>query len=214
MRITKLGHCCLLVETKEVRLLTDPGLFTAAACAELSTIDIIVITHEHGDHLHVSSVVDLVARCPDVVVVCNHSVGRLLDEAGVTHQVLEGTADMTVSGIALRAWDGPHAEIYQEVGQVPTTGYLIDDALFLPGDSWSVPEYDVDTLALPVAGPWCRIKDAIDFALAVQPQTVFPVHDGLLNETGQAITYPHPERELNAAGMRFVSLTAGESFAC
>lgn len=214
MRVTKLGHCCLLIETKEVRILTDPGLFTVEACADLPAIDIIVITHEHGDHLHVQSVTDLVAKYPETVVVCNQSVSDLLAEARVSCQVVEGTAEAVVAGVALRAWDGPHAEIYQEVGQVPTTGYLIDDALFLPGDSWSVPEYDVDTLALPVAGPWCRIKDAIDFALAVQPQTVFPVHDGLLNETGQAITYPHPERELNAAGMRFVSLTAGESFTC
>jgi len=28
MKITKLGHCCLLIETKGKRVLTDPGSYT------------------------------------------------------------------------------------------------------------------------------------------------------------------------------------------
>lgn len=214
MQVTKLGHCCLLVETETARVLTDPGLFTVDAYDDLPPIDVILVTHEHGDHLHVPSVVALVAQYPEVVVVCNHSVGQLLAEAGVSYAVLEGTDAATHGGVHLRAWDGPHAEIYQAIGQVPTTGYLIAETLFLPGDSWSVPDYSITALALPVAGPWCCVKDAIAFAFAVQPQTVFPVHDGLLHDTGRAITYKHPENELSAAGMRFVSLAVGESMTC
>jgi len=204
----------LLIETKGKRILTDPGAFTTEAYATLSPLDVIVITHEHGDHLHVPSVAALVEQSPEVVVVCNYSVGQLLQEAGVAHQVVEGTAKAECAGVSLRAWDGPHAEIYQAVGQVPATSYLIDETLFLPADSWSVPEYVVEVLALPVAGPWCRIADAIDFALAVKPKTVFPVHDGVLSEVGQQVTYPHPKRELSNAGMQFVALKAGESLMC
>lgn len=214
MKVTKLEHCCLLIETEAKTVLTDPGVFVAEKLTDLPALDLLLITHEHADHLHVPAVAALTAQFPELVVVCNQAVGKLLAEAGVSYQVLEGQAIDTFAGVSLRAWDGVHEEIYQAVGQVQATGYLIDETIFLPGDSWAVPDFAVPTLALPVAGPWCRIADAITFALAVKPQTVFPVHDGLLNEMGQKITYQHPDRELTAAGMRFVSLSAGESFTC
>lgn len=214
MKITKLEHCCLLLETNGKTILTDPGVFVADQLSELPSLDLLLITHEHADHLHVPAVAALRDQHPELLVVCNQAVGKLLDDADIPYTVLEGRQQATHAGVTLRAWDGPHAEIYQAVGQVQATGYLIDETVFLPGDSWSVPDYTVPTLALPVAGPWCRIADAITFALAVQPQTVFPVHDGLLNETGQTITYQHPKRELSAAGIHFVALADGESFTC
>ncbi len=30
MKIKKIGHCCLIIETKGVRIMTDPGTFTTA----------------------------------------------------------------------------------------------------------------------------------------------------------------------------------------
>ena len=35
-------------------------------------------------------------------------------------------------------------------------------------------------LALPVAGPWMKIADAIDFAKAIKARTAFGVHDGMV----------------------------------
>jgi L-ascorbate metabolism protein UlaG (beta-lactamase superfamily) len=49
MRITHLGHACLLVETGDVRVLIDPGSFSHGF-EELTELDAVLITHAHGDH--------------------------------------------------------------------------------------------------------------------------------------------------------------------
>jgi L-ascorbate metabolism protein UlaG (beta-lactamase superfamily) len=52
MKITKYGHCCLLIEERGIRILTDPGAFTANIHSSLTGIDVILYTHEHADHYH------------------------------------------------------------------------------------------------------------------------------------------------------------------
>ncbi|MEK7095457.1 MAG: MBL fold metallo-hydrolase, partial [Patescibacteria group bacterium] len=54
MKITKLGHCCLVIEINGTRFLTDPGAYTTAQ-NEAKNIDYVVISHEHTDHLHIDS---------------------------------------------------------------------------------------------------------------------------------------------------------------
>src|SRR4051812_27786091 len=54
MKIKKLGHCCLVIETKGIRIMTDPGNYSTLQADE-KNIDIILITHEHTDHLHIES---------------------------------------------------------------------------------------------------------------------------------------------------------------
>jgi L-ascorbate metabolism protein UlaG (beta-lactamase superfamily) len=187
MNITKLGHCCLLIETKGVRIVTDPGSFTDAQ-NQLERIDAIVITHEHGDHFHVASVQAMLARNPNALVISNTAVVHLLANVGIAHTVVEGAngegagARTTVKGVSIVAYDAKHEEIFEMVGQVQNTGYLIDGALFYPGDAFHQPGVPVDILALPVAGPWCRLPSAIRYALAVKPRVVIPVHDGMIKD--------------------------------
>lgn len=210
MNITKFGQCCLLIEVKGKRILTDPGRFTADQNT-LTNIDILLITHEHADHLHTDSVQTIVANNPEVKIFTNVSVGKILSELHITHEVLEGKAETVVDEINLQAFDGQHAEIFEEYGQVQNTGYFIADTLFYPGDAYTEPDKTVALLALPVAGPWCKSADAIAYALRVKPQSAFPVHDWLLNEDGIALTYGLFETQLNAHGVDFVRLHIGET---
>lgn len=178
MIITKIGHCCLLIETKGRRILTDPGVFTAEEHV-LNDIDIIVITHEHGDHVHVESLQLLLAQNPHVQVVTNSSVGELLNAAGVTYQVVEGKDMAEFFGITLEACDAAHAEIFEDYNLVQNTGYFIDERLFYPGDAYAELNKPIDILALPAGGPWCRTTDTLHYALKVKPKEVFPVHDAI-----------------------------------
>ena len=50
MQITHLGHACLLVESADVRVLIDPGSFTGDF-TQLRDLHVIVVTHQHRDHL-------------------------------------------------------------------------------------------------------------------------------------------------------------------
>ncbi|MDB5238603.1 MAG: putative Zn-dependent hydrolase [Candidatus Kaiserbacteria bacterium] len=183
MKITKLGHCCLLIEDGGKTILTDPGNYSDTQNT-IKGIDIVVITHEHGDHLHVDSLKAVLGNNLDATVVCNSAVGRILDKEGIKYQVIEGIGTAVVKDVAIEACDGRHEEIFEEIGQVQNTGYMLMDRLYYPGDSFTAPQKQIEILALPVGGPWCKLPDALHFMLRVMPKKVFPVHDGMLKSAG------------------------------
>lgn len=193
----------MLLEIKDKKILVDPGRFSEQQ-NELADIDIILITHEHADHCHSESVTRIVENNPDAIIVTNTSVAALLAKLEIEAYVLEGRDTANVADIFLEAFDGPHVEIFEDFGLVKNTGYFVDETFFFPGDAYTVPNKPVKILALPVAGPWCKMPEAIRYALAVKPNVAFPVHDATLNETGRSVTYPHFERELKKVGSEFV----------
>jgi L-ascorbate metabolism protein UlaG (beta-lactamase superfamily) len=208
MKITKLGHCCLVVEPKEgVRIMTDPGDFTKGAEKE-SNISAVLITHEHGDHLHVESLKKVLANNPRALVITNTSVGKILDEAGISHQIVEKGAGAQISGVQICSFGDLHAEIYEDLSRVQNTGYMID-ALCYPGDAFESPGHPVDILALPVAGPWMRMKDALEYAKALRPRTSFPVHDAFIHDWASFI-YKWPTTVLGPLGIDFQRLELGK----
>lgn len=163
--------------------MTDPGSYTTEEQVKEKNIDLILITHEHGDHLHIESLKKILENNPDVKIITNNGVGKLLTEAGIKYEVLKDKNSQEVLGIEFEAHDCKHEEIFEEYGQVQNTGFFIDKRLFYPGDAFYNPEKPVDILALPVAGPWTRIKDFMKYALDVKPKFCFPVHDGGLKST-------------------------------
>ncbi len=203
MHITKYGHCCLLIESNGKRILTDPGAFSSGY-ETLTDLDIILITHEHADHCHTDSITSLLESNPEAIVVSNGSVAKLLEEKGIETHIVEGKDSATILDTVLEAFDGKHEEIFADYGIVQNTGYLIDGSFFYPGDAYTIPSKPVKVLALPVAGPWCKIADAIHYALAVKPNTALPVHDAVLSEAGRKVTYGHFTRELEKEGIGFV----------
>jgi len=210
MKITKYGQCCLLIEVNGKRILTDPGRFSVSQ-NDVKDIDLILITHEHADHLHSESLEAILKNSPDAEVVTNSSVAKVLNELGINHEILEGTDHGEKAGISLEAYDGKHAEIFEEYGQVQNTGYFVENKLFYPGDAYTEPGKEVEVLALPVAGPWCKSADAIAYALRVNPTKAFPVHDWLLNDDGIALTYGLFESQLKDNDIEFVRLQNDET---
>ncbi len=210
MKITKFGQCCLLIEVDGKRILTDPGKFSVSQ-NKLMNLDLVLITHEHADHLHSESIKEIVKNNPKVKIVTNSSVGKVLNDLGIGYQVLEGRSEEEFDGVSLEAFDGKHAEIFEEYGLVQNTGYFVSKKLFYPGDAYTEPDKEVQVLALPVAGPWCKSSDAISYALRVNPKTTFPVHDWLLNEDGIALIYGLFENQLSSKGVDFVRLGNGET---
>ncbi|MES2622987.1 MAG: MBL fold metallo-hydrolase [Patescibacteria group bacterium] len=209
MKIKKIGHCCLLIETNGLIILTDPGVFTVAQNS-ITGIDIVLITHEHGDHLHTGSVQEIIKNNPHVQIITNTGVGKKLDGVGVAYTLVEGVNTIDVKNVLIEAFDGKHEEIFEEIGQVQNTGYFIDGKLFYPGDSYSNPGKKVDVLALPVGGPWCKIPDALRYCIEINPRVAFPVHDGLVKGELVKGTYVNPTAVLKEKGIEFVGLVDGE----
>lgn len=209
MNIKKLGHCCLVIETRGKRILTDPGSYSTMQDEERN-IDIVLITHEHPDHLHVDSLKKILINSPSAIVITNTAVGKLLDAEGISYQVLEHAGSVTVEEILLEGFGESHETIYQEFGKVQNTGYFIDDKLFYPGDAFTDPHKHIDVLALPIAGPWMKLSQAIEYALAVKPRVVFPVHDGMFEAGKLGPIHRLPGAVLPEHDIEFVPMNEGD----
>lgn len=209
MRITKLGHCCLLIEERGQKILTDPGAWSTRQ-NEVKGVDVILITHEHQDHFHIESLRTVLANNPKARVITNRGVGALLDKEGIAYELLEDKQHRTISGILLEGFGEKHATIYQDFGQVQNTGYFVANRFFYPGDAFCSPQKPVEILALPVCGPWMKISEAIDYAKALKPRVAFPVHDGMLKIIGPF--HGVPQAVLSGAGVDFRPAVEGTVF--
>ena len=207
MRITKLGHCCLILEEKGVKILTDPGAFTTAQ-DEVSGIDIILITHEHFDHYHVPSLTKVLKNNPEAVVVTNKAVGSLLEKEGILYTVV-GDGDSTeIKSLTIEGFGTEHGKVYGNLPAVENTGYLVSSRFYFPGDALHNPQRQIDILALPVAGPWLKMSEVIAYAQEVAPRVAFPVHDGW---KPQEVWQKFPSQILPEMGIDFVILKDGET---
>lgn len=209
MKIKKIGHCCLYIQTSGVNILTDPGAFSTEQ-NDIKNIDLILITHEHADHLHIESLKTVLLNNTEARVFTNLGVGKILETENIKFEILERRSTQEVNGVMIEAFDGKHEEIFEEIGQVQNTGYLIDNKFFYPGDSFCNPNKTVDILALPVAGPWCKISDAIRYALLLKPKKVFPVHDGMLDRDRIGGAHKIPKKVLIDNGIEFIVMTDGD----
>jgi L-ascorbate metabolism protein UlaG (beta-lactamase superfamily) len=206
MKITKHGHCCLSIEEKDLMILTDPGSYSTKQ-NELTGIDLVLITHEHADHFHVESVKKILENNPQVTIVTNSAVGKLLDKENIKYTVVADGDTFEMKGVTIEGHGIKHAEIYKTLTPVENTGYFINNRLFYPGDAFTDPKRPVDILALPAAGPWMKISEAIDYALTLKPKTVFPVHDGILTTPG--ISHRMLGMVLPQSGIELVILNVG-----
>jgi L-ascorbate metabolism protein UlaG (beta-lactamase superfamily) len=208
MKITKFGHCCLLLEENGVKILTDPGSFTTEQNA-LTEIDIVLITHEHQDHFHLESVKAVLKNNPTAVVVTNTGVGALLQKEGIAYTQVEDKESTEIKGIKIEGFGREHAQMYGEMGKCENTGYMVADRFYFPGDNFYKPGKTVDVLALPVAAPWLKIADTINFAKEVKAKKAFGVHDGMIvpefrGFVGNALKMFVPETE-------YIAIPDGES---
>ncbi len=213
MKITKFGHCCMLVEEKgsgdTLRVLTDPGSYTETQ-NEITNIDVVLITHEHGDHLHIDSVKKILEKNKPLIIT-NSSVDAILKKEGINGaRIVEDGESFEYKGLQFKAFGKLHEVIHKEWSIVQNTGYSIGERLFYPGDAFTNPKIPVDILALPVSGPWVKISDAIDCCIAINPKIAFPVHDGGLNENGLGFNRRVAPQILEKHGIKFQVLEIGK----
>ncbi len=210
MKITKFGHCCLLLEVDGARFLTDPGNMSTGEGA-VKDLDAIIITHEHADHFHIESVRAILANNPQAVVVTNAAVGAFLAKENIAFTKVGDGESTQVKGVPIEGFGKDHAPIYGTMGAVENTGFMVASKFYFPGDSFHDPEVPVDVLALPMAGPWMKISEAMDYAKALKPRAAFPVHDGIYRTEFAPFVGRMGEMFLVPAGILFQSLNAGET---
>ena len=182
MRLTKLEHACVRLEKNGASVIVDPGNWTGQEALDGAAA--VLVTHEHFDHLNVDAIRAALAADQELSLWSNESVTQQFGEFGDrVRTVHEGDA-LDVAGFSVHVYGHEHELLYKEIPIVPNTGFLFDDAVFHPGDAYTVPEAAVDTLLLPVSGPWLKVGEMIDYARAVGPRRGLAIHDALLNDIG------------------------------
>ena len=160
MRITHLGHSCLLVEIDGARVLIDPGS-SSHGFEELTDLDAVVITHQHADHVDV----ERLPRCSRPT-----TAALLLAEPETAAELQRAPASRPARCTPARRHASPacrcarvggrHAVIHPDVPRVGNVAVLIGTSradggqglLLHPGDAYDVVPADVDVLALPLCG--------------------------------------------------------------
>ena len=199
MRVTHLGHACLLVETGGARVLLDPGTF-ASGWETLSDLDAVLITHAHPDHVDEEKLPQLLESNGQARLLAEPELCAEMRKVGIDAQALHPGDAVDLGGATVHGQGGRHAVIHADIPRIGNVGMLLtsdgEPTLFHPGDAYEYAPEGVDVLAVPLSAPWCAFKETADFTRAVSPRVAVPIHDGLLNETGRALYL----RQLSALG--------------
>ena len=171
--ITKLTHACVRVRIGRSTLVIDPGVWSEPD--ELDGADAVLVTHEHSDHIDPT-------RLFALGIPVFAPAGAAIE--GVPFTPVHPGSSFEVAGIAVRAVGDRHAEIVDGRPGCPNFGYLVDERLYHPGDALALPGVPVETLLLPMAGPWLKLVEAVEFARAIGPQRAIGIHDAQLTERG------------------------------
>jgi L-ascorbate metabolism protein UlaG (beta-lactamase superfamily) len=167
-----------LIEVEKLVILIDPGVY--AVVPEFPQLDLILITHEHPDHFDPEALTKLLTVHKECEVITHATMRKALMSLEIPSTLIEDGEVMIRKRVSIERIGAEHACIHPDLSPLENCGFYINEYLFYPGDSFVLPEKEVKVLALPVAAPWMRLEECIEYAKKVKPEAVFPVHDGML----------------------------------
>jgi L-ascorbate metabolism protein UlaG (beta-lactamase superfamily) len=201
MQLTKYSHSCVRLERDGAVLVIDPGAFSEREA--LDGVDAVLLTHEHIDHVDVEALADALGKRPAVTVYTHPDVVPKLGALDGAVTTVESGQSFNAAGFRVKAYGGWHAVIHPDIPRVANLGFLVEDSVYHPGDSFDLPgDAQVDTLFVPVSGPWLKLAEAVEFVRAVAPRQAYALHDCLLNELGLQFTGNNLDRLCDCEYMR------------
>lgn len=199
MKITKYSHACILVEADNGQnALFDPGNYSYESASfnisQLPELNYLLITHEHADHFHMPFVVEICQKYPDIKIITNSSVAKLL----------EGSVRVSIGSKSdenCEVFTAPHENL--PFGQPPDNiGFHFNNSLTHPGDSHSF-VLSKQVLAMPMTAPWGSMTAATKKIISLKPKVVVPIHDWHWRPEALAKFYSFLSGEFNKAGIDF-----------
>ncbi|MGD2042238.1 MAG: MBL fold metallo-hydrolase [Acidimicrobiia bacterium] len=205
-KIRRLTDSCVHVIGDDHATLFDPGFHTFLEgeidLDSIGDVTRVMITHEHGDHVHPDFVRWLIDRGSDVVVHSNEAVADLLASHDIEISVAT-PGDVTVEDVL-------HGKL-PTGAQPPNRAFTIDGVITHPGDSRE-PTSSAPLLALPLLVPWDSATGAVEFARRVQPAQVLPIHDFYLSRGGREWIRGLIGNVLSKDGIELIDVDWGADF--
>ena len=187
LAIRFIGHGTLMFEYGGLIIHVDPTT-READYSEMPDADLILVTHEHGDHLDLSAIHEI--RKEGCSVVMTQTCMDQLEEFGPA-VIMQNGDKKTVLGIPIEAVPAYNIE-HQRSGGGPYhpkgvgNAYVLtfgDTRVLIGGDTENTPEIkalkDIDIAFLPMNLPYTMTPEMVaDAARAMQPKVLYPYHFG------------------------------------
>lgn len=189
LKITFLGHGSLLFQFNGKNIYIDP-FSRVADYAQLPQADMILLTHEHRDHLDPQALENVRAEGTTLILTeaCAEQVsGGIILQNGDIH-----TADSILIE-TIPAYNLVHkrenGQPYHPKGV--GNGYILtfgDQRVYVAGDTENIPEMkglkNIDIAFLPMNLPYTMTPEMVaDAAMTFRPGILYPYHFGETNTT-------------------------------
>jgi L-ascorbate metabolism protein UlaG (beta-lactamase superfamily) len=184
LEITFIGHGTLMLDFGGKVIHVDPfGILTDYR--KMPDADLILITHEHGDHLDQEAIAAI--RKSSTVIVANPAAGSKLDGARIMKNGQKETVmDLLIE--AVPAYNVVHKRDNGDPFHPPgrDNGYIVtfgDKRVYIAGDTENIEEMKnlgpVDIAFIPANLPYTMTPEmAVDAARKVRPGILYPNHYG------------------------------------
>lgn len=184
LEIAFLGHGSLMLAFGGKIIHVDP-FGRVADYSRLPKADIVLITHEHGDHLDLNALAGV--RTGETAVVLTETCARQV-EGGVVMRNGDVRTVKEVTIEAVPAYNIVHKRGNGQPFHPPGVGngYIMtlgDKRVYVAGDTENIPEMakiqDIDCAFLPMNLPYTMTPEMVaDTARAIQPKILYPYHYG------------------------------------
>lgn len=201
LKITFIGHGSVMFEFDGKIIHVDPhskmGDYT-----KLPKADLILITHEHQDHLDMKAL-DILRTPATIMVVTETVAGRIA--GGI---VMHNGDEQTVMGLKIEAVPAYNLVHMRSEG-VPFhpkgvgNGYIVtfgDKRVYIAGDTENIPEMKnikaIDIAFLPMNLPYTMTPEMVaDAARSFKPKVLYPYHFGD-TDTSKIVNLLKDEKEI------------------
>jgi L-ascorbate metabolism protein UlaG (beta-lactamase superfamily) len=184
LKITFLGHGSLIFTLREKTIYVDP-VSQWADFSQFPRADVILLTHEHSDHLDAKALALL--RTDKTVVVGPEACTKEIKGM----QIMRNGDRQTIEGMSIEAVPAYNIVHMRSPGQPfhpkgSGNGYVIafgDKRVYVAGDTENIPEMKqlkgIDIAFLPMNLPYTMTSEMVaDAARSCRPKILYPYHYG------------------------------------
>ena len=203
LQIGFLGHSSLMFRYGEAVIYADP-VSQYGDFASLPKADLILVTHEHGDHLDPKAI-EAVRKEGTVLVGTAKCAAQVPGMAAIANGESRTVGGLKIEAVPAYNISKPFHPKGDGNGYVITFG---DKRVYVAGDTENVPEIkalkNIDIAFLPMNLPYTMTPEMVaDAAKAIAPRILYPYHYGS-TETSRLVTLLANERgiELRIRNMR------------